>query len=85
MPALLKVKLWYWLIGLLAFVWLLPNTARIVRDYQAYPEAAPGPRDAVGAWLRWRINPAWACIGGLLLAASVLSLSKAGEFLYYNF
>jgi alginate O-acetyltransferase complex protein AlgI len=84
-PLLLKVKLWYWLAGLLAFVWLLPNTARIVREYQSYPEAAPSERDAVGAWLRWRINPAWACLGGILLAAAVLSLSKAGEFLYYNF
>jgi alginate O-acetyltransferase complex protein AlgI len=83
-PALLKAKLWYWLAGLLAFVWCLPNTAQIARDYQPYPEALrdmPG----VAAWSRWRANAAWACLAGLLLAASVLSLSKAGEFLYYNF
>jgi hypothetical protein len=31
------------------------------------------------------MTPAWASLTALLLAAAVLSLSRAGEFLYYNF
>jgi hypothetical protein len=31
------------------------------------------------------MTPAWACLTALLLAAAILSLSRAGEFLYYNF
>ena len=82
-PELLKTKVWIWLGGLLAFVWLLPNVAELVNDYQPYPAVVKErPRYA---WQRWRMSRTWACFAALLLAAAVLSLSRAGEFLYYNF
>jgi hypothetical protein len=31
------------------------------------------------------MTSAWACFAALLLAVAALSLSRAGEFLYYNF
>jgi hypothetical protein len=31
------------------------------------------------------MTPTWAGLAALLLAAAVLSLSRSGEFLYYNF
>jgi alginate O-acetyltransferase complex protein AlgI len=83
--ALLKTREWIWLAGLLGFVWLLPNVAQLVRDDQPYPvvfRAGWTPRQA---WQRWRMTPAWACLAAVLLAAAVMSLSRAGEFLYYNF
>lgn len=83
-PALLKPKLWLWLIPLLAFVWLLPNAAEIVSDHHSYPELSRQSPPA-GTWWRWRMNRAWACLAALLLAASVLAFSRGGEFLYYNF
>ena len=84
-PSLLRGKDWFWLVGLLAFVWLLPNAAQLVRDQQPYPAVIKDGWSPRKAWQRWRMTPAWACLTALLLAAAVLSLSRAGEFLYYNF
>jgi hypothetical protein len=83
--SLLKPKLWFWLAGLLGFVWLLPNVAQLVSDHQPYPAVLAEPKALLPTWRRWRINSAWAWTAALLLAASALSLSRAGEFLYYNF
>ena len=84
-PALLKGKDWIWLVGLVAFVWLLPNAAQLVRDQQPYPVILKEGWSPRRAWQRWRMTPGWACVTAVLLGAAVLSLSKAGEFLYYNF
>ena len=85
MPPLLKTKTWYWLAGLLAFVWLLPNTAELHYQYQPYPAVLKERWALKEPWWRWRLSPAWASLAALLLAVAVLSLSRAGEFLYYNF
>jgi alginate O-acetyltransferase complex protein AlgI len=84
-PALLKPKTWFWLAGLLGFVWLLPNTAQLTAEFQPYPAALKDPAPTGGLWARWGLKPAWACVTGLLLAIALLSLSRSGEFLYYNF
>jgi hypothetical protein len=83
-PDLLKSKTWFWLAGLVAFVWLLPNTGEILNEHQPYP-AVFQQGQAAGRWGRWRMSAAWACLAALLLGVAVLSLSRAGEFLYYNF
>ncbi len=77
-------KAWWWLGGLLAFVWCLPNTVEIMGPHAALPAAANGAPVA-RAWWRWEMTPRWACVAGLLLAFAILGLSRAGEFLYYNF
>jgi alginate O-acetyltransferase complex protein AlgI len=84
-PLLMKTKTWFWFATLLAFVWCLPNTVEIMGRYSRLPEAGADNAAAGRGWLRWEITPQWACIAGLLLASSILSLSRAGEFLYYNF
>ncbi len=84
-PTLLKTKLWFWLIGLVCAVWFLPNTSQLFRDHQSFPGTMHDDERLPAFWRQWRMTPAWACFAALLLAASVLSLSKAGEFLYYNF
>ena len=84
-PALFKPKVWFWLIGLLAFVWLLPNAAQLLREHQPYPAVIKGTRAGAAVWRRWQMNSTWACLTALLLALSLLSLSRSGEFLYYNF
>jgi alginate O-acetyltransferase complex protein AlgI len=83
--ALLKGVDWVWLAGLLAFVWLLPNAAQIVRDHQPYPVVFKDGWAPRRGWQRWQMSPGWACLAAVLLAAAVMSLSRAGEFLYYNF
>ncbi len=83
-PMLVKPGTWLWLGFLLAFVWSLPNTGEIMERYlrpAKSAEAVPAPR----RWFGWQMSPRWALLTGLLLAASILGLSHAGEFLYYNF
>jgi len=84
-PALLKPKLWLSLAALLGFVWLLPNVARLVSYYQPYPAVIEERSTVTRGCPRWQMTPAWACFAALLLAVAALSLSRAGEFLYYNF
>ncbi len=84
-PLLIKSKEWIWLVGLLAFVWFLPNVAQLAKDYQPYPVILKEGWIPTQVWQRWRLTSAWACFTAVLLAAAVLSLSRASEFLYYNF
>ncbi len=84
-PFLVKAKTWWWLGALLAFVWWLPNTVEIMGRHTRLPAPTGGGSPASQGWLRWKMSSGWACLAGLLLALSILGLSRAGEFLYYNF
>ena len=84
-PPLLKMNVWPWLAGLLAFVWLLPNTAEIFCRHQPYPESVKPEPDAKPKWFHWDMTTARAIGCAALLGIAILSLSKTGEFLYYNF
>jgi D-alanyl-lipoteichoic acid acyltransferase DltB (MBOAT superfamily) len=73
---------WILVAGVIAFG--MPNTQEIMR------RARPALRTEVVQpaswhWARWRPSPAWAALGGLLLAAGVISLSRPSEFLYFQF
>mgnify|MGYP001159157959 FL=1 len=83
-PFLLRLNSWVWLTGLLAFVWLLPNTMEIFIRDQPYPQVLK-EKSAAAAWWRWRPHLAWACLAGVLLAIAVVNIARGGEFLYYNF
>ena len=83
--SLLKPSLWPWLGILLAFVWLLPNTAEIFSRHQPYPDAVKPESSAEGRWFHWNMGIARAISCAFLLGIAILSLSKSGEFLYYNF
>jgi len=37
------------------------------------------------AFLAWRIDVRWAVAGALLIAASLTSMSRVSEFLYFQF
>ena len=89
-PELVKARFWIWLGALLAFVWWLPNTMEIMgRNTRLASSSESQLQDRVTTgwrrWFRWQMNSPWACLAGLLLAFSILGLSRAGEFLYYNF
>jgi D-alanyl-lipoteichoic acid acyltransferase DltB (MBOAT superfamily) len=81
------LRLAFMLIGaLLALVWLAPNTQELTayvpfqtEHLRAYPRRVPQTR------LRWRPSPRWAAFAGCAAAASLLSLSKVSEFLYFQF
>lgn len=79
-----------WLLGLLAFVWFLPNTQQLFAKYRPayeYCRKTFEPSFLQSSWRRlyWRPSFAWAmgiaAIGGF----SLLSLSRVSEFLYYQF
>ena len=84
-PFLVKAKTWWWLGALLAFVWWLPNTVEIMGRYTRLPALVGDGTSVPRGWLRWEMSTRWACLAGLLLTLSILGLSRAGEFLYYNF
>ncbi len=84
-PLLLKPKLWIWVIALLASVWFLPNTGEMAASLQPYTETRGQNSSAQFFGRNWQFTPAWAWFAAVLMAASILSLSKGGEFLYYNF
>ncbi len=84
-PPILRWTHRFWFIGLFFIVWALPNTARLSDAYHPYSGSSGEPAPGQEWWARWRLSPAWACVVAALLAASVLSLQNASEFLYYNF
>jgi D-alanyl-lipoteichoic acid acyltransferase DltB (MBOAT superfamily) len=82
---LLKSDLWFWIAGLLACVALLPNTAQIFSKYQPYPDTVKTDPPEKIRWYHWNMGMARAWLCALMLGVAILSLSKSGEFLYYNF
>ncbi len=84
-PLLVKTSAWPWIAGLLAYVGLLPNTAEIFCRHQPYPESVKAEAAAEGRWFHWHMGTVRAGLCGLLLGIAILSISKSGEFLYYNF
>ncbi|HQP25516.1 MAG TPA: hypothetical protein PLP16_10135, partial [Smithellaceae bacterium] len=71
----------------LLIVWLAPNVQQMMDLCAPYlnilgkGKKLPAPR----AWLTWRPSLRWAIVLILCAMASVLSLSRASEFLYFQF
>ena len=78
---------WPWLIGLSLIVFLAPNTQQIFAAHEPALDADADP--AAGAWslyrFSWTPSPRWAFVVALLTVASILGVSRASEFLYYQF
>jgi alginate O-acetyltransferase complex protein AlgI len=75
-----------WLMALLAFVWVLPNTYQIMERYP--PALASAAQYAIAGrlrFMRWRPTWAWAAAFCALAIASVLGISRESVFLYYQF
>jgi hypothetical protein len=77
--------MWIWFGLLLFWVWGLPNVAEISFKQLPYPEIAKNRRPQWDWHLTLQYRPRWAVFAGLIIALAVLSLSRASEFLYYNF
>ena len=74
-------------VALLALAWLAPNTQELTAyegPHGAYDaHARPGVKTTSG--FAWTPSPRWALATGVLLAVSVMSLSRVSEFLYFQF
>jgi D-alanyl-lipoteichoic acid acyltransferase DltB (MBOAT superfamily) len=80
---------WVWIGALLLVVFFMPNTTELMRRFRPAKDYPPrnvdlGPREMCGV-LVWGLSRRWAILGAILFTASVLSLSRASEFLYYQF
>ena len=76
----------FMLIGLLlALVWLAPNTQELTHYVAHHGEHKTRAVAIPQTWLRWRPSPSWAIFAGCLAAASLLSMSRVSEFLYFQF
>jgi len=79
-----------WVAVMLLVVWALPNTQQWMRRIRPTLEYAGGSRHwARGDLPRWGIawtpSPAWAALVGLAGCWAVLQMSRASEFIYYQF
>jgi D-alanyl-lipoteichoic acid acyltransferase DltB (MBOAT superfamily) len=72
---------WILLAGTIAF--LAPNTQQLTARFR--PALAASDVGPIGRHFRLRLNWRWATGLGLLAAASLLSLSRPTEFLYFQF
>lgn len=84
----------YWyvptlMIGLLAWVWFLPNSNQILyrqempTEYQTQIEHL-NPKSLLGRFY-WRVNLWWAIVIALILVVCLNQLSKPSDFIYYIF
>lgn len=75
------VSTYAWSLGLLALAWTAPNSQQIL---SAYAPTLEPPRDGP-ARLSWRPTPAWGLATGAVAGLGILSLTREGEFLYWQF
>jgi hypothetical protein len=72
-----------WTAGLLAIVWLAPNTQHILARFQPAWDSPASPPTA--RWWEWRPNWRWAVTLSALFLVAVMHLCKITEFLYFQF
>ena len=77
----------FWIVGSMAFVWLLPNTQEIMGGYRPAwtddekTQAVPQRKTL----LTWKPRACWAIATGITLAWGILAISRVSEFLYFQF
>lgn len=77
------IQTWSWVAFGAAVAWLLPNSQQLVARYVSWDDAATRG-GSVTAWA-WRPTTRWAAILALLATASLLSLTRPSQFLYFQF
>jgi alginate O-acetyltransferase complex protein AlgI len=71
-----------WIVALLPLVMLAPNTQEILGRFQPALNFRGPP---ASAHLAWRPTAGWAALVAAITACGLLSLTRASEFLYYQF
>lgn len=71
-----------WISALLAVAWFAPNTRQIMARAEAFITDRLPPEPTR---LAFRINRGWAVASALMLAASISSMTRVSEFLYFQF
>jgi alginate O-acetyltransferase complex protein AlgI len=71
------------LAALLAIVWFAPNTQQIMSDWEPVYETLS--IDAAKRRLIWQPTPKWAFVCSVVTVLAILQISRATEFLYFQF
>jgi hypothetical protein len=82
------IENWSWILFAAAIAFLLPNTQQITRRFEPALDFLPAahPNSSCAAhWLTWFPSRRWAMLLGVLAVASLLSLNRPNEFLYFQF
>jgi alginate O-acetyltransferase complex protein AlgI len=78
------IQTWSWVAVGAALAFLFPNTQQILGKFDPALDYLLA-RDGGAGWLAWRPSRRWAVWAGVLCLASLLSLSRPAEFLYFQF
>ena len=78
------LQTWSWVAVGAAIAFLLPNTQQIMGRYDPALDYQPA-RDGGAGKLAWVPSRRWAAVVAVLCLASLLSLSRPAEFLYFQF
>lgn len=74
------------LAGLLCIVWFTPNTQTIMGNWKpAYEEIPVADLQQRPRWATWNPDSRWAVISSLVTVVAILQISRASEFLYFQF
>ena len=82
------IENWSWVLFAAAIAFLLPNTQQITRRFEPaldFVPAADAGISRTAKWLNWAPSRHWAMYLGVLAVASLLSLNRPNEFLYFQF
>ena len=78
------IQTWSWVAAGAALAFYFPNTQQIMGRYDPALDY-DAARDGSAGRLAWRPARRWAAWAGVLCLASLLSLSRPAEFLYFQF
>jgi D-alanyl-lipoteichoic acid acyltransferase DltB (MBOAT superfamily) len=76
---------WIVVVAMLAVVFFLPNSLRVTALGRPALGILPPPRQEQNNPILWRPNFFWAVFLAAIAVASIMYLSKASEFIYYQF
>jgi alginate O-acetyltransferase complex protein AlgI len=75
-----SVEAWRWIVAGLSIALFAPNSQEVLSQY----DPALGVRPTA-QWLTWRPNKSWTLVTATIAIYGILQISKASEFIYYQF
>ncbi len=75
----------FWILWLIAFALIAPNTQQFLRRYRPAIEKPRGLGSTLIARLTWRPDRVYATLVAMVALTSLLHLSEVSEFLYFQF
>ncbi len=74
-----------WFVVWISIIWTLPNTQQFMAKFTPADDFNVESAGNYPAALRWTPTLIWGLVAAIMLAASLLSMNKVSEFLYFQF